>query len=66
MTRKNSHVTDLKYNTKRRIEALERSIESISAQWGDVDFFIASELEQILNKLSEIKTDVHGVDAKSH
>ena len=66
MTRKNKPITDLKYNTKRRIDASKRSIESIAAQWGDVDMFIASRLELILTELDEIRAEVHGVDAKTH
>lgn len=66
MSRKNRHITDLKYDTKRRIEAAKRSIERMAVQWGGTDFFIASQFEQILDQLDEIRSEVHGIDAKNH
>jgi hypothetical protein len=66
MSRKNKHITDLKYNTKRRIASMRRSVEALSIQWSEVDFMIEQEFEQLLNKLDEITEEVEGVDVKTH
>lgn len=64
--RKNKPVTDLKYNTKRRVRSIKGKIEEISYQWGDIDFFIVSRCDEILDKLSEIEAEISGVDTKTH
>lgn len=64
--RKNKPVTDLKYNTKRRILSVERKIREIAAQWDDVDFFIVGRCEEILARIDEIKAEISGVDVSTH
>ena len=64
--RNNRPVTDLKWNTKKRLKSAKSKLEETAAQWGDVDFFIMSRIEGILNDIDEIITEVDGVDVKSH
>ena len=64
--RKNRHITDMKYNTKRRLESIKGKLESISAYWGDVDFFISSSLDQLLSQIDEIKDEIDGIDVSTH
>lgn len=64
--RKNRRITDLKYDSKRQLGRLRDRAESIAAKWGDVDFFISSKVEKILDQIDEIVEEIDGVDVKSH
>lgn len=64
--RKNRHITDLKYDSRRQIESIKGKVERLAVKWGDVDFFIEQQLEDILGKLDEIQEEIKGVDVKNH
>ncbi len=64
--RKNRYVTDLKYDSRRQIDSVKGKIEGIAAKWGDVDFFIMTQLEDILGELDEIKEQIKGLDVSNH
>jgi len=64
--RKNKYVTDLKYNTKRQVRSMKRKVEAMAYKWGDIDFFIVSQYDEILDKLKEIEAEISGVDPKTH
>lgn len=66
MSRNNRHITDLKWNTKKRLSSFRDKAEQMSVQWGDVNLFIAQKLEDIIGTIDEIAEEVNGVDAKSH
>ena len=66
MSRKNRHITDLKYDSKRQIESLKRKTEALAVKWGGNDFLIESQLEQILDRFDEIIEDINGIDPNTH
>lgn len=64
--RKNKHITDLKYDTKRQLDSLERKARSIMWKWDQIDFVIEQEFEELLAKIDEIRGEVAGIDTKTH
>ncbi len=66
MSRKNRRITDLKYDSKRQIDSLKARTEALAAKWGDVDMFIAAEIEEVLGRFDEIKAEIDGVDPNTH
>lgn len=64
--RKNKHITDLKYETKRRLDSLERKAREIMYQWYGIDFVIEQEFEELIGKINEIREEVAGIDTKTH
>tara|TARA_R110002124_G_scaffold266813_1_gene433793 strand:+ start:7471 stop:7668 length:198 start_codon:yes stop_codon:yes gene_type:complete len=64
--RNNRYITDLKYETKRTLDSMQRKLDKLSYKWGEVDFFIISEFDEIKEKLSEIVKEIDGIDAKTH
>lgn len=69
MARANRHITDAKWNTKKRLKSIRGKLESIAAEWGDIDFFISSKIEgpgALLDQIDEILEEVDGVDVSNH
>ena len=67
--RKNRHITDLKYTSKRKLESIKRKLEGLAVEWGDTDMFVASKIEShggLMSQIDEIISEIDGIDPKTH
>lgn len=64
MSRKNSRYTDLKWNSKKRLKSARKKMEQLSYNWGDLDFYVVEQIDDVIAKIDEIEKEINGINPK--
>ena len=64
MSRKNSRYTDLKWNSKKRLKSARKKMEQLSYNWGDLDFYVVEQIDDVIAKIDEIEKEIDGINPK--
>jgi len=63
MTRRaNAPVTDLKWNTKKRLLSMREKLHQISYNWGDLDFIMVQHCDDIIAKIDDMLEEMQGIE----
>lgn len=64
MSRKNSRYTDFKWNSKKRLKSARKKMEQLSYNWGELDFYVVEQIDDVIAKIDEIEKEIDGINPK--
>lgn len=59
-----NRVTNLKWNTKKNLKSMRRKLEHIAWLWGDTDYLIVGDMDDMIAKIDEVLENIDSMDPR--